>query len=188
MNPNNHLPIFAALRAFVLVVVGVVVVLPGCKPRNTPKPPVIRPSEYTSCYHESYGRFYDSVPLNVFALDLYSEGLSLDSTQHIVGTGWNLYLSDIFSSEKSLPAGDYRSSKEPTDYTFLPGMEFEGMPHGAYLLYIVSDKITDIVVLEEGAFSLSQSGDTTDISLYFTHKQDTIYRAHYRGVMTKKGK
>lgn len=166
--------------------------LTGCKPNN-PVRPVQRPSEYMLGYQESYGRFYkDSVPFNVFALDLYSDGVSLDSTGMIVGTGWNLYLSDIFLSldSDSLLAGEYHSSASPEAFTFLPGVQYDGMPHGAYLLRIEEGDVAAISVFSEGVMTIAHEGATTETTISFlkrgTTRTDTIYRAHFRGVLSRK--
>ncbi len=171
---------------FIFILLLVASVVAGCRVKGRPNPPVVAPDEYELAYVESFGRFYDSVPLNVFGLDLYGGDLYLDSTYHMVGTGWNLYLSDIFLAEKQLMPGDYHSDPDPKAYTFLPGMDFEGMPHGSYLLQIENAGIVDIRVFEEGCMHVEQIGDTMDVSIYFTQKQDTIYRAHFRGVLIKK--
>lgn len=168
-------------------------VLVGCRPVNPPVRPVQRASEYVLGYEESYGRFYgDSVPYRVFALDLYSEGVSLDSTGHIVGTGWNLYLSDIFLSldSDSLLSGEYHSSSSPEAFTFLPGVFYEDMPHGAYLLQIEDGGIAGISTFSDGVMTITHDGDTTDASIHFVKqgvtRTDTIYSAHFRGVLNRK--
>lgn len=158
----------------------------ACRPKNNPVRPVRRATEYTLGYEKCYGQFYDSVAANVFCLDLYSEGLKLNIKGKIEGTGWNLCLSDVFSADSLLEVGDYVSETTAAPYTFLPGQDYEGMPNGAYLLYIEESRVQQITVLPEGGFTMTEQGDTTDIRLWFTRtvsptRVDTLYKAHYRG-------
>lgn len=143
------------------------------------------PKEYTTAYEEIYGHFYDSVPYAVVALDLYSEGLSLNAQRKIQGTGYNLYISDIFVPDSLLAEGDYKSlisnslnsnSFIPQPYTFLPGRDFEGQPHGMYLLNIEDDKIIQIQRLDSGRFSYRN--DSLAFTLYYRNAYGE--RATYR--------
>ena len=71
-------------------------VLPACN-RTTPLPRQVFPETYATAYQQIFGHCYDSLPdLAVVALDLYSKGLDFDKDSLIRGTGYNLYLSDIF--------------------------------------------------------------------------------------------
>ena len=157
-----------------------------------PSPYVYRgfPKEYTSAWVEDYGQCYDSVPFNVMALDLYSGDLALDSTHHMKGTGYNLYISDIFMEETALQVGTYHSLRttEPEPYTFLKGKDYEGYPHGMYLLQIEEGKVAKIQVLDSGQFVLR---DTTNglmdlrFTLYYTNKNiyggKATYTTHFQG-------
>ena len=84
----------------------------ACTPHNKPTKPTTN-QQVDSIYTESDFRRYDDYYNSghqVYAIDLLSEGLDYDSTGHIVGTGCNLYLSDIFAPKDSimrLPAGTY---------------------------------------------------------------------------------
>lgn len=132
------------------------VIFASCQPS---KPYVRRdfPAAYDLAYQEIYGHCYDSVEYPVVALDLYSEGLTLDKNHHIKGSGFNLYLSDIFVPDSLLAEGEYTSLKgqgglSPAPFTFLPGRDYEGTPHGMYILRIEEDKVASIHVLDSGAF------------------------------------
>lgn len=171
----------------ILYFILVACVIVGCKRPNNPKPKVQYPAEYVVAYQEDYGRFYDSISRNVYAIDLYSEGLDLDENGKMVGSGWNLYLSDIFAAEDTLPVGEYHSATTGEDHTFLPGMDFDGMPHGAYLLQIDNAKVSQIVVLEQGCMTIRRTTDQlTDIALAFIQNGDTTYRTHFQGIPTIK--
>jgi hypothetical protein len=126
------------------------------------------PETYTSAWEERYGVCYDSVPYAVVALDLYSDGLSLDTAERRMnGTGYNLYLSDIFVPGSVLAEGEYRSlapdSLTPQPFTFLPGRDYDGTPHGMYLLYVENGKLQSIQLLDSGRFVMR---DTTGQQTY----------------------
>lgn len=156
---------FSLLLSFSLLL------LCGCQ-NPAPSKPVTVASEFTACYAELYGQAYDSVSQDVFALDLYSEGLDLNEQGKIEGTGTNLYISDIFidvddstwaisDGRLTLHAGIdslcFRSDSLPAAGTFLPGMDFEGNPTGIYLLTIADNAIAGIQVLDSGRFVLRPS-------------------------------
>ena len=134
------------------------------------------PQEFTSAWEERYGTCYDSVPYAVVALDLYTDGLHLDTAEkRIIGTGYNLYLSDIFVPGDTLTPGTYTSipvtdTPSPiSPYSFLPGKEYEGTPHGMYLLHITNNQLQEIQLLDSGRFVMR---DTTN---GFTDLQFTLY-------------
>ena len=157
-------------RLFLLLSLSLLL-LCGCQ-KSSPSKPVTVASEFTACYAELYGQAYDSVPQDVLALDLYSEGLDLNEHGKIEGTGTNLYISDIFTDTTESPwveingrltlrAGIdsvcFRSDSLPAAGTFLPGMDFEGNPTGIYLLSIADNAIAGIQVLDSGRFILRPS-------------------------------
>ena len=115
------------------------------------------PPTYSLAYQEIYGHCYDSIDYPVVALDLYSDGIDLTKDHVINGTGYNLYLSDIFVPDSLLEEGEYKSqmtnvNSQITPYSFLPGRDYEGTPHGMYLLRIEENKVTFIQVLDSGSF------------------------------------
>jgi len=152
-----------------------------------------KPSEYNLCYEEVYGRCYDSIPHAVVALDLYSEGLCLDSAYHkMQGTGYNLYLSDIFLPDRSgtdslhLAPGTYHSDTTAAPYTFLPGRDWEGTPAGMYLLYVEEGKLQSIQVIDSGLMVVRDTTNAlTDLqfTLYYTYSDGSraTYEAHFQG-------
>lgn len=159
--------------------------LSSCKPFT----PAVRqefPVEYDLAYQEIYGHFYDSVPYAVVALDLYSEGLTLNKDHKMEGTGYNLYLSDIFVPDSLLTEGEYRSfspslhpSIEP--FTFLAGRDYEGTPHGMYILSIGDGKVASIQVLDSGSFVYR--GDSLFFTLYYRNSrgEKCTYRPVFGG-------
>lgn len=145
------------------------------------------PREYSTAYLQSHGQCYDSVPYNVFSLDLYSDMLDIDdSTKVMKGTGYNLFLSDIFVDGTKLEPGTYRSSTSAEPGTFLPGRDYEGTPHGLYLLYVEEDKLQSIQILDSGTMVVK---DTTNnlidlqFTLYFRNSYGgrSTYKTHFQG-------
>ena len=134
------------------------------------------PKEYNLAYEQIYGHCYDSLPeVAVVSLDLYSEGLELDKNRKIKGTGYNLCLSDIFVPDSLLEQGSYRSDTTARPFTFLPGRDFEGYPHGMYIINIEDDKMLHIQVLDSGSFVYRN--DSLLFTLYYRNSYG--YRATY---------
>ena len=162
--------------------IACLVVMQACK-KVTPTPKQVFPQTYTSAYEEIYGHCYDSVPYGVVALDLYSEGIELDKDHIIRGTGYNLYLSDIFVPDSLLAEGTYRSDGSAQPFTFLPGRDYEGTPHGMYILYIEQDKIMTIHVLDSGSFTFRDGN--LDFKLYYRDSEGktSTYEPTFRGTL-----
>ena len=150
------------------------------------------PTEYTSAWEERYGVCYDSIPYAVVALDLYTDGLTLDTAERrMQGTGYNLYLSDIFVPGDTLAPGEYKTitnNQSPiTPYTFLPGKDYEGTPTGMYLLYVENGKLQGIQVLDSGTFVIRDTTNgLTDLrfTLYYTDDGISTYECHFQGPLS----
>ncbi len=134
-----------------------------------------------------YGDYYqaEGIQHNVLSLDIYSPNLSLDSTNHIVGTGVNIYLSDIFlpTTDTFLVATTYTADTTTADYTFLPGMNYDGQISGAYILNITDGSLVSAELFQEGTFNLTQKGDSTFIEFLLTKESGKKYAAEFRGVL-----
>ena len=168
--------------------------LAACKPSNTVTQSGL-PKEYSSAWEELYGRCYDSVPHAVVALDLYSNDLYLDTATHQMhGTGYNLYLSDIFLPDRTgkdslhLAPGTYHSATSAQPYTFLPGHDYEGTPTGIYLLYVENDKLQSIQVLDSGWLVVRDTSNQMkdlQLTLYYQNaeKVRTEYKCHFQGAL-----
>ena len=146
----------------------------------TPSPKAELPQAYNLAYEEIYGHYYDSTAA-VVALDLYSEGLELDENHRIKGTGYNLYLSDIFVPDSLLVPGVYASDTTAQPFTFLPGRSYEGIPHGIYILTIEQDQVKSIQVVDSGSFVYRN--DSLLFTLYYSNSNGTktTYEAYYFG-------
>lgn len=161
--------------------------LSACKPVKVINRTIF-PEKYEQVWEERYGGCYDSIPYSVVALDLYAGGLSLDSAHRMQGTGYNLYLSDIFvaTGSDSLLVGTYRSDTTAQPYTFLPGRDYEGTPHGIYLLYVENGQLQSIQLFESGTLVVS---DTTNglkdlqFSLHYRNASnaDVTYETNFQG-------
>ena len=160
-------------------------VFSSCKPVTPSYSSGGFPKQYNLCYQEIYGHCYDSVPYAVVALDLYSDGLTLNDDHRIQGTGYNLYLSDIFVPDSLLAEGEYQSlsslASRLSPFTFLPGRDFEGTPHGIYLLDIEENQIARIQVLDSGSFAYRN--DSLIFTLYYrnTYGSRSTYKCTFHG-------
>ena len=160
--PSRKLKVLPCLLCLLLV---------ACTP-NKPSSYRGLPQQYTTAYEQIYGHCYDSVSCAVVGLDIYSDGLTLDEERRIKGTGYNLCITDIFVPDSLLEEGTYRSLPyteqgiaDPQPFTFLPGRDFEGYPHGMYILNIEEDKVLSIQVLDSGSFVYRN--DSLALTLYF---------------------
>ena len=171
-----------------LIWVGLLLLLlTSCQPTRT----YVRqtfPDTYSLAYQEIYGHCYDSIDYPVVALDLYSDGITLNKNHLINGTGYNLYISDIFVPDSLLETGEYKSQmtnvKSPiTPYTFLPGRDFEGTPHGMYILRIEDSKVASIQVLDSGSFVYRN--DSLLFTLYYrnAYGRTLKYQPTFTGVL-----
>ena len=160
----------------------------SCK-RTTPTPQRTLPAQYTLAYEEIYGHCYDSVPYAVVAIDAYSDGITMDKNHRITGTGYNLYISDIFVPDSLLAEGEYHSLNiqhstfNIQPYTFLPGKDYEGYPHGIYILTIEEDEIQNIQVVDSGSFVYR--GDSILFTLYYpnSYGSPTKYTCQFSGTL-----
>ena len=134
----------------------------SCNPIYNPNKPS-RPSAADSVFvcadFRKHGDYYNTGH-QVYAIDLLSQGLEYDSLFHIQGSGYNLFLSDIFTTSTSLPAGHYQMDSVAKDMTFLRGMDFEGSITGTYLLQISENKIQRIAQSVRYFFSIYQQHKT----------------------------
>lgn len=164
-------------NAWEIGIVATLLALAGCN-TYTPTKKQALDSVYCVGYIEQYGKAYTGLDRNVYALDLYTEGMSLDSTRHIVGSGLNLYLSDIFLDDTVFQTGAYHSDTTTAAFTFLPGRDFEGMPTGIYLLSISEGKSTGIQVLDSGRMEVGLTSDSLyHIELELYYNKGTLYKA-----------
>jgi len=154
----------------------------SCNP-YTPSRRQTFPQAYTLAYEEIYGHCYDSIPYAVVALDLYSDGITLNKDHRIQGTGFNLYLSDVIVPDSLLVEGEYTSATTARPFTCLPGRDYEGTPHGMYILTIEEDKVLGIQVLDSGSFVFRN--DSLLFTLYYrnAYGQTVKYQPQFAGTL-----
>ncbi len=167
----------------------------ACTPNQRPERKPLADTSFDKAYSRNYGAHYltRGIEQNVIDLDLYSGNLGLDSANHIVGTGTNLYLSDIFipASENKLHDAEgeeliFASDTTGAEYTFLPGVDYDGNISGAYLLNITEGNLTSYTVFDEGSFTVNHAADTTRIHFVFKYTQSSVrltYEADFCGVI-----
>lgn len=157
-----------------------------CKEKNTPTEKK-QESYYDKGQVVFYGSYYaaEGILQNVLSLDIYSKGLSLDSAGYMVGSGVNLYLSDIFlpSKDTFLVATSYMSDTTGNAYTFLPGINYDGQISGAYLLTITDGSLVSAELFEEGSFTLTQKKDSVSIAFLLKKESGKNYAAEFSGVL-----
>lgn len=171
------------------IILSVLFVLSACDPYNngTITDGTNALTEYDSVYStldlQWHKQYYPLLDKQVFSIDLLTEGLAFDSAHHIVGTGLNLYFSDIFLplDKTQLQDGIYHMDSTASANTFLPYKYFEGNVTGCYFLDIQESKINKIIGFSAGEFEIVSIGNDIrlDISLYLV--DSTCYHATYQG-------
>lgn len=172
------------MKKIALYIVLILVAVTACTSKNKPVQPETIVTEMSYGKLLYYGQFYDSIDCHVVALDLYSDGLTLDTTDHIVGSGTNLYLSDIFIplTDTALSSGVYRCADKPAPGVFLPGKDYEGTPSGTYILSINNSQVAQIILCTDSAFVVANNGQTSDI-VFNLKSEDNHYNIHFKGVL-----
>lgn len=164
-------------------------VMAACTPPNKPTQSeyLYWDSVYIKSDFQHHGDYYESGH-QVYAIDLLSDGLDYDSMGYIVGTGYNLFFSDIFAPKDStmrIPAGSYNMDSVAREMTFLRGMYFEGDVTGTYLLEIDDQQIQRIVLFTAGSMTIDYVGNDTLLYIDLYTADSTHYHAIYRGYVRR---
>lgn len=155
---------------------------------NEPTNNVTLRQPFTNGYSVYYGTYYDylGIDAHVFELDLYTEGLGLDSTGQYVGTGQNLYMTDIFSigSDSLLAEGNYTIDTlyQYTTGSVLGGASYGGIPGGALLINISTTGISYDYIIS-GTMTVAYSNDSTTLNFKLQTKQGTLIENQFRGIL-----
>lgn len=155
---------------------------------NEPTSNVTLRQPFTNGYSVYYGTYYDylGIDAHVFELDLYTEGLELDSTGQYVGTGQNLYMTDIFSigSDSLLAEGNYTIDTlyQYTTGSILGGASYGGIPGGALLINISSTGISYDYIIS-GTMTVAYSNDSTTLNFKLQTKQGTLIENQFHGIL-----
>lgn len=168
----------------IYIYIAILLIAAACKPHNNPTPSITQvDSIYTTVDIKAHGDYYKSGH-QVYAIDLLSEGLSYDSLGYIIGSGYNLFLSDIFAPEDCtthLPAGTYLMDSIAKEMTFLHGMYFEPNLTGTYLLEIKENKIQRITLFTAGSMIIDYIDEDTLLNFNLYTSDSTHYRATFHG-------
>ena len=163
------------------------ILVTGCRYQSN-RPDVDNIVQYDSIYviadMQWHKQYYPLLDRQVFSIDLLSEGLDFDSAHHIMGTGLNLYFSDIFMSmtDNELQEGLYRMDTTTAAQTFLPYQYFEGGNiTGCYMLDIEESKIQRIIGFTAGEFTLTSLGEDIRMDILLYTEDSTCYHAIYQG-------
>ena len=151
---------------------------------NEPTNNVTLRQPFTTGYAVYYGTYYDylGIDTHVFELDLYTEGLGLDSTGQYVGTGQNLYMTDIFSlgSDSLLTEGIYNVDTlyQYTAGSILGGESYGGIPSGALLINVSSTGIS-YDYIKSGTMEVKYRNDSVLIAFKLQTQQGTQIENQY---------
>lgn len=166
-------------------ILPILIALSACQPKNSPSWNNQKQidSLFVVADIQMHEQYYPLLDQQVFSIDLLSQGLSFDSANHIVGTGYNLYISDIFLplTDTCLQAGLYRMDSTARAYTFLPYMNFEGEITGCYLLDIQNNNLTRILGFTTGEMQVEYVGKDLRLDLMLYTADSTRYHAMYQG-------
>ncbi|MBE6323768.1 MAG: hypothetical protein E7074_02190 [Bacteroidales bacterium] len=172
------------------ILIALLLVMAACKPKPVPVP---KDDVFTFGQVTRYGAYYQEqgIENNVYMLDVYTSGLTLNDQEKIVGSGMNLCFSDVFTlpEDTKLQYGvTYKADSTGRADTFLPGQDFEGNINGAYLLDIRDSKVSSITLFKNGTFVMEQAGDTTHIIFELVTTEGRLYKAVFHAPLTYKRK
>ncbi len=155
---------------------------------NEPTPNVTLRQPFTAGYAVYYGTYYDylSIDAHVFELDLYTEGLGIDSTGQYVGTGQNLYMTDIFSlgCDSLLTEGIYTVDTlyQYTAGSILGGESYGGIPGGAQLINVSSTGIS-YDYIKSGTMEVKYRNDSVFIAFKLQTQQELQIESQFNGIL-----
>lgn len=155
------------------------VALFGCKQPEPPAPYRYEANpKFSWGFADFYGNYYQNYDIsnNVLTLNLFTEKLSVNEKNTLVGTGQYLIIEDIFSEpgDTLLRSGTYKVAETGEPFTFFSGKKFEdnreAIPSGAYIYYIEADPTkSKIAYIKEGTMEVStEDGEFCSINCDFT--------------------
>lgn len=155
---------------------------------NEPTKAITLRQAFTNGYAVYYGSYYDylGIDAHVFELDLYTEGLGIDSTGQYTGTGYNLYITDIFSLGKDtlLTDGIYSidTLNNYTEGSIIGGESYGGIPGGAQLISVSATGISyDYIV--DGKMEARTQNDTTILDFKMKTRQGNYIENQFKGIL-----
>lgn len=177
-----------------IVLLPLALLLSACRTPNTPVAPAKYASEFTSGQLEYYGAYYEKAGLrsDVWAIDLYSDGLRLSTAGYMEGTGTNLYFSDLFLAPQDSCSTDvfvsdtalvFVSDTTGQPGTFLPGTYYEGNFTGAYLLLVEDGQLAGYTLLKEGTLTLYKRGQSYHLTFAGKTTAGKAYECLFDGTL-----
>lgn len=131
-----------------------------------------------------YGAYYaeDGIDSHVITLDLFTPSLTLDSA--IRGTGYNLYIQDLFVGDATtLVEGTYAADSTGATMTYLRGMQYDQSYVGACMHMIADGKTSGVIPLQEGDIQIRLSGDSTYLTFACRGTDGITYKGDYQGIL-----
>ena len=156
--------------------------------KNEPSKNVVLRQPFTAGYAVYYGAYYDylGIDAHVFELDLYTEGLGIDSTGQYVGSGQNLYMTDIFSlgNDSLLAEGIYSIDTlyQYTPGSILGGESYGDIPGGAQLINVSSTGIS-YDYIRSGTMEIKYRNDSILIHFKLLTQQELQIESQFNGIL-----
>lgn len=175
------------MKRILLIIISVLCLI-ACR-HNPPTPPntVVMDTLFTQGRLTCYGPYYieQGRPQAVYELDLYSADINMDSLGiGNIGTGSNLYFSDVFLNEDlaMMASGEYHMDSTGMAWSWLPGLQYDSNYSGAYVLRIEDGGFSSIQLVSGGHFRVQQEGQQTciDFQLMLDKKP---YHARFEGCL-----
>lgn len=169
----------------------VVVLLASCNGGEPPLPYTYNANpHYTWGYAEYFGKEYADYGINnnVISISLFSDSLSIDSTQSLVGVGQYLFLEDVFvrPTDKTLPVGTYTVDTTSLPFTVTPGKNdtvgAEMFPIGTTISYYEENASKSLLkFVTSGTFTVSRIGSKYNIVCDFKTSDKKELKGSFTG-------
>lgn len=141
---------------------------------------------FTQAYAIYYGPFYEDIGIesHVFEMAFYTEGLAIDSAGYLVGTGYHLYVTDLFAvtSDSIPPQGSYHidSINYGNPFTMMPGKRMGDFSTGVELTQVGNEYISTHL-MTDGTLQLQWQGDTAHIQISMRTDNNGKVESSYTG-------
>ncbi|MBO7259415.1 MAG: hypothetical protein J6U94_05065 [Paludibacteraceae bacterium] len=141
---------------------------------------------FMHAYAIHYGPFYEDIGITsqVFEMEFYTDGLTVDSAGYIHGTGYHLYITDLFATsfDSILPQATYTidSINYGSPLTIMPGKRIGDFTTGAQLTQ-VGNEFLSTHLITGGALHLQWQGDTVHIQLNMHTSNNSKIESSYTG-------
>lgn len=167
------------------------ILLASCNGGEPPLPYTYNANpRYTQGYVDYFGKEYADYGIdnNVMSISLFSDSLSIDSTQSLVGIGQYLFLEDVFVSpiDKFLPEGAYTVDTTSLPFTVSPGKNdtvgTEMFPIGATISYYEENASKSLLkFITSGTFTVTRTGSNYNIVCNFKTSDKKELKGSFAG-------